>query len=143
MDNDGKILEISKENKGFITQKRPEFETFKSNVCHLVKDMGDFDFLIDVINSERIYDYLNRHWYREALYLLAMTDYLCRVNDIPLYEDYGELRSLRLTRIVYPAGILILCAAFGSEEPKERSIREAIHEFLRHNIVESDVRNIA
>ena len=122
---------------------RPTFEIFKSNTCHHVKDMGDIDFLIDVIKSDRIISYLVKRWYREALYLLAMVDYLCRENALPLHDDYEELRRLKLSEIVYPAGILILCAALKSDEPKEQSLREAIPEFLRHNIVESEVRNVA
>jgi transcriptional regulator with XRE-family HTH domain len=123
--------------------ERPAFEIFKSNVCHFVKDMGDLDFLINVIKSDTIYGYLAKRWDREALYLLAMVDYLYRENGLPPYEDYEELRSLKLSRIVYPAGILILSAALGSEAPKEQSLREAIPEFLRHNIVESEVRGVA
>ena len=124
-------------------QRRPAFEIFKSNVCHQVKDMGDIDFLIDVIKSDRVHGYMDKKWYREALYLLAMVDYLCRENDLPLHEGFEELRRLRLSEIVYPAGILILSAALKSEEPKEKSLREAIPEFMRHNIVESEVRNVA
>ena len=124
-------------------QRRPAFEIFKSNVCHQVRDMGDIDFLIDVIKSDRIYGYLNKQWYREALYLLAMMDYLCRENGLPPHEGFEELRLLKLSGIVYPAGVLILSAALKSEEPKEKSLREAIPEFLRHNIVESEVRNVA
>jgi transcriptional regulator with XRE-family HTH domain len=124
-------------------EHRPSFEIFKSNVCHYVKDMGDVDFLIDTIKSDRIYSYLEKRWYRESLYLLAMVDYLCRENAVPLHEDYAELRSLKLSEIVYPAAILILSAALKSDEPKEKSLREAIPEFLRHNIVESEVRNVA
>jgi hypothetical protein len=59
------------------------------------------------------------------------------------YADYEDLRALKLTETVYPAGVLILCAALGSDSPKEESLREAIPEFLRHNIVENGVRNIA
>ncbi len=124
-------------------ETRPAFETFKSNICHYVKDMGDIDFLIGVIKSDRIYGYLEKGWYRESLYLLAMTDYLCRENALPVFTDYEDLRPLRLTETVYPAGVLILCAALGSDEPKEQSLREAIPEFLRHNIVESGVHNVA
>ncbi len=124
-------------------EDRPAFEIFKSSICHYVKDMGDLDFLIDVIKSDAIYRYLEKRWDREALYLLAMVDYLYRENNLPLYEGYEELRSLKLTKIAYPAGVLILSAALGSEEPKEQSLREAIPEFLRHNIVESEVRNVA
>lgn len=122
---------------------RPDFEIFKSNICHRVKDIGDIDFLIDIIKSNSIYKYLSKRWYREALYLLAMTDYLCRENGLPLHEDYEELRGLKLSEIIYPAGVLVLCAALKSDGPKEKSLREAIPEFLRHNIVESEVRNIA
>jgi len=122
---------------------RPAFEIFKSNVCHSVKDMGDIDFILDVIKTDRIINYLEMRWNREALYLLAMVDYLCRENDLPLQESYNNLRSIKLSGVVYPAGILVLCAALNSDEPKEESLRKAIPEFLRHNIVESEVRDIA
>ena len=122
---------------------RPAFEIFKSNVCHSVNDKGDINFLADVIKSDIIFRYLDMHWYREALYMLAMTDYLCRENNLPLCEVYNDLRYIKLSDTIYPAGILILCAALKSEEPKEKSLREAIPEFLRHNIVENEVRNVA
>jgi transcriptional regulator with XRE-family HTH domain len=124
-------------------ERRPSFEIFKSNVCHCVKDMGDIDFLIDVIKSDRIIGYLDKRWHREALYLLAMADYLCRENALPLHGDYEELRRLKLSERLYPTDILVLCAALNSDEPKEKSLRESIPEFLRHNIVESEVRNVA
>ena len=123
--------------------KRLSFEIFKSNICHYVKDMGDIDFLINTIKTDKIYKYLVKQWYREALYLLGMVDYLCRENDVPLLEDYNELRRVKLNKMLYPAGIIILCAVLGNEEPKAKSLQEAIPEFLRHNIVESEVRNIA
>ena len=120
--------------------KRPAFEIYKSNVCHLVKDMGDINFLLDVIKTGKIFNFLDKRWYREALYLLAMVDYLCRVNSLPLYEDYEELRRLKLSKLIYPSGVLTKSASLKSDEPKEKSLREAIPEFLRHNIVESEVR---
>jgi transcriptional regulator with XRE-family HTH domain len=124
-------------------EHRPAFETFKSNVCHSVKDMGDIAFLIDVTESDSIFSCLEKRWYREGLYLLGMVDYLCRENNLPLDERYAELRRAKLSEILYPAGVLIMCAALGSDAPKEQSFREAIPEFLRHNIVEAEVRNVA
>jgi len=139
-----KTLDVSVESLlSEFMEYRPAFEVFKSNICHSVKDMGDIDFLLDVIKSDRILSYLNMRWYREALYLLAMVDFLCRENGLPLHEDYAEIRRLRLSDLIYPSGVLILCAALRSDEPKEKSLREAIPEFLRHNIVESEVRNVA
>ena len=122
---------------------RPAFETFKSNICHYVKDMGDIEFLIDVIKSDLIYYYIDKKWYLEALYLLGMVDYLCRENNMPLPENYKKLRNLKLSAPIFPTGIVILCSVLKSEEPKEKILKEAIPEFLRHNIVENEVRNVA
>jgi len=139
-----KALNVSMESLlSEALEYRPDFEIFKSDTCHSVKGMGDIGFLMDVIKSGRIIRYLDMRWYREALYLLAMVDYLCRENGLPLHGDYAELRCMKLSEVVYPAGILILCAALKSDEPKEKSLRDAIPEFLRHNIVESEVRNVA
>ena len=35
-------------------ERRSSFEVFKSNVCHLVKDMGDINFLIQTLESDEI-----------------------------------------------------------------------------------------
>jgi len=52
------------------------------------------------------------------------------------------LRRAKLTEVIYPAGVLTLCAAAGSDAWKERSRAEAIPEFMRFNIVEAEVRNV-
>ena len=68
----------------FEVAYRSNFEIFKSNVCHIVKDKGDIDFIVDVLRESEIRMYWNRKWYPESFYLLAMVDYLCRENDLPL-----------------------------------------------------------
>ena len=123
-------------------ENRPAFETFKSNVCHMVKDKGDLDFLIETLETGKIRELYEKEWYAESLYLLAMADYLSRENDFPLCAEYEDIRRAKLQRTIYPAGILAMCAAFKSDEPKSKSLSEAIPEFLRHNIVEAEVRNV-
>ena len=121
---------------------RSSFETFKSNTCHHVKDMGDVDFILDVLESDEIRALYDRKWYPEALYLLAMLDYLSRVNDIPICTRYDDIRKRRLRKPIYPAGVLVTCEALRSDEPLRRAERAAIPEFLRFNIIESEVRDI-
>ena len=121
---------------------RPSFETFKSNVCHAVKDMGDLEFLINTLETGEIHKLYEREWYAECLYLLAMTDYLSRLSGFPPCAEYDDIRRTKLKRTVFPAGVLAMCAAYKSDEPKSESLREAIPEFLRHNIVEAEVRNV-
>ena len=57
---------------------RQNFDTFKSNVCHRVHDVGDLDFIIETLESDKIRKLYQRGWYPESLYLLAMVDYLSR-----------------------------------------------------------------
>ena len=124
------------------TEHRNEFEIYKSNICHMVKDIGDLSFIAQTLETDKIGKLWEKKWYTESLYLLAMIDYLCRENDLPICIEYAHMRGARLRETLYPAGIMTLCAAFNNDEPKEESLHEAIPEFLRFNIVESEVRNV-
>ena len=91
--------------------KRSSFELFKSSVCHRLKEMGDPDFIMDVLKSREIRTYYDRGWYPESLYLLAMLDYVSRLNGVPLCSEYDDLRICRLEKPLYPAGVLAISAA--------------------------------
>ena len=121
---------------------RSSFEIFKSNTCHHVKDMGDLDFIVVVLESDEIRKLYNKHWYPEALYLLAMLDYLSRINEIPLCSKYNDLRMRKLEKPIYPVGVLLNSEVLKSDEPLRIAEKEAIPEFRRFNIIESDVRNV-
>ena len=121
---------------------RSSFETFKSNVCHMVKDMGDIEFLIDTVEANKIRQYYQKRWYPESLYLLAMVDYLSRENGLPVCSEYNDLRMASLNETLYPAGIHVMCSALKSDTPKKESWDAAIPEFKRFNIVENEVRNV-
>ena len=123
-------------------EKRCSFELFKSNVCHWLKEEGDIDFLIQVLESDLIRKYYNRKWYLESFYLLGMFDYICRINDAPICIEYDDLRRQRMQEIIYPAGVLLTARVLGDESIKEQALKEAIPEILRFNIVESDIRNV-
>lgn len=123
-------------------EKRCSFELFKSNVCHWLKEEGDIDFLIQVLESDLIRKYYNRKWYLESFYLLGMFDYICRINDAPICSEYDDLRRQRMQEIIYPAGVLLTARVLEDESIKEQALKEAIPEILRFNIVESDIRNV-
>ena len=123
-------------------RRRPSFDVFKSNTCHQVKDMGDIPFIIQLLKTNHIRELYEKKWYPEALYLLAMLDYLSRENQVPICKNYNDIRNSKLQRLVYPSSVVILCKTMKSNAPKEECIRMAIPEFLRFNIVESEVRNV-
>ncbi len=124
-------------------ETRSSFETFRSNTCHHVKDMGDVDFMLDLLETDEIRTLYEKQWYPEALYLLAMLDYLSRENNIPICTKYDDIRARKLSRPVYPAGVLMTSEVLKTDEPKRRAEREAIPEFKRFNIMESGVRDVA
>ena len=123
-------------------ESRAEFEIFKSNICHEVKNMGDIDFIINVLKSGEIRRLYQKQWYPESLYLLAMVDYLSRENGLPLCMHYGDIRKARLAEPVFPSSVIAISAVSNSEKPKTDSLNAAIPEFMRFNIVESEVRNV-
>ena len=123
-------------------KKRGDFEIYKSNICHALKELGDIEFLIRELTIDDITKYWEKKWYLESLYLLAMVDYVSRVNNIPLCNKYDTLRQAKLSEMVFSRGIHTTCLITKSDKPKKDAIKQAIPEFLRHNIVEADVRNV-
>lgn len=142
-----KVLGVSvdfllENNKERSADYRCSFEIFKSNTCHHVKDLGDIDFIIETLETDEIRKLYNRQWYREALYLLAMVDYLSRLNSLPICTNYNDLRCKKLEKPYFPASVAVSYAATGDERIKSEAVANAIPEFLRFNIVESEVRNV-
>jgi len=138
-----KVLDVSMEVLiSDSLKKRSSFENFKSTICHMINDMTDIDFLIHILESDEIRRLYDLQWYPECLYLLAMVDYLSRINNFPLCDEYNDLRNARLEKIIYPLGILTMSIICKTDEYKTQSLKTAIPEFLRHNIVESEIRNV-
>ena len=52
------------------------------------------------LESDEIRRLYNKQWYPEALYLLAMVDYLSRENGVPLCTKYSDIRNCKLKRCV-------------------------------------------
>lgn len=123
-------------------KERSNFELFKSNMCHRLKEMGDIDFIINTLENQEIRLYYERRWYPESLYLLAMLDYVSRINGVPVCDSYDDIRKCRLEQTLYPSGVIALCAASGNDSAKKKAKMNAIPEFMRFNIVENEVRNV-
>lgn len=122
--------------------ERTSFETFKSNVCHYVKSVGELAFIKELLCSQKVQELYQKEWYAECLYLVAMMDYLSRKNGIPLYNGFDQIRTRRLEKIVYPSSILMRYLVSKDESILKESFENAIPEFKRFNIVENEVENV-
>ena len=73
-----------------------------------------------------------------SLYLTALVDYLCRINNIPCLDELEPGRHFRLAEPVYPASLM---AYVDNSEALKRAVNSvenrAIPEFLRANIYET------
>ena len=122
---------------------RSSFENFKSTVCHRVKTLGDIEFIRDTLVSHDVRKYYDRKWYPESFYLLAMLDYISRINDIPLCNEYDDLRCQKLEKPLYPAGVRAMSAATRNDQALKSAEQTAIPEFFRFNIIENEIRDVA
>ena len=122
--------------------KRTSFENFKSSICHRVKELGDIDFIVNTLESQEIREYFDRKWFPESLYLLAMLDYISRENDIPICDEYDDLRTCKLDVPIYPSSLRAMAKVSNSDEVLEEAYVTAIPEFKRFNIIENEVRNV-
>lgn len=123
-------------------EKRCSFELFKSNVCHQLKELGDIDFIIITLEKNKIREYYDRRWYPESFYLLAMLDYISRINKVPLCEEYSDLRQQSLREVLYPSSVIAAAVMTDSDNLKRKAKAAAIPEFMRFNIVECEVRDV-
>lgn len=120
-----------------------EFETFKSNIKHLIKDKGDVSFLIETYLNDDIRKYWKNYQRAKALYLLSTVDYLSRINDLPIAEDYNDLRNYVLTKVLLPEDLRLNKILTNNIDIEKNALEESIPEFARFNIVERDLRDVA
>ena len=119
-----------------------DFETFRSNVKHMVKEKGDYLFIIETLMSDEIEKYWNSFQKAKALYLLATIDYLSRINNLPISEEYDEIRQYSFSQTIKPIDILLL-EKINRKVAKENYEKNIIPEFARFNILESNIRDVA
>ncbi len=121
---------------------RMPFEEFKSEICHKYKTLGDINFIKYVLQNDIITNYYRKTWNEETLYSLAILDYVSKINNIPLAKDYNYLRSKKLKNKIFPRDINLLTKFNGKTQYKKSILKNAIPEFLKYNIVETNINNV-
>lgn len=126
-----------------IQEDKFDFDLFRSEICQYVKRVNDLNFIKDVLSSNNIRKYYQAKQYHQAFYLLAMIDYLSRLHNLPLCKDYDDIRKMKLSKTIYPKSLLLESKITNNKSLLQKAKENAIPEFIRFNIVENEIRNVA
>ena len=74
----------------------------QKNFIKINLNKNDF---IETLKTDEVRRLYERRWCREAMYLVAMIDYLSRTNDVPLCTNYNDIRSQKLEKLYFSAGV--------------------------------------
>lgn len=129
-------LDLSVEDLTYLCDSRYSYTVFKSEQCHLVHRLGEIEYCLDVLKGRKIDYYWNLCCYAEAMYLVAMIDYLSHRNNIPICTNYNYIRNCKLEEKNYPIDTLIQHELTHDDAVLEDAEKKGIPEFLRFNIVE-------
>lgn len=118
-----------------------KFDLFKSNLCQELKYKDDKVFVDKYVSNNEIRELIKNKCTFEAIYLLAMIDYVCHRNNWPVINDYDDLRHKSFKKLIVPESLIIL---MNYHMKNYTSIRkEVIPEFLSHNIAEAYIDDVA
>ena len=114
----------------------PNFEIFKSNMCHQLKSLGDFEFMKELLTTSIVEDYWNNQQILEALYLVCMFDTLCEKYHMKTHKKFSAVRSHKITPPVYPLDVRM------GLDSKEGCEKVALPIFKEHGIMEVDIYSV-
>ena len=118
-----------------------DFDLFKSNTLQFLKTMDEVSFIARIVKSEQIEQYFSRRKYLEALYLLSLVDYLSSKNKIPPLNKFNDIRECKCKKIYISKSLYILLSM--KQITVTSIFKDALKEFLKHNIVEAEIENVA
>lgn len=122
--------------------RRCSFECFRTSVLRRIREIGDYAFILEMLDSDRIRRFYELGWYPESLYLLAMLDCQCRFHKTGIEPRYDDLRALSLSSPLYPLRLIAETEACGTESLREKALRDSIPEFRRFNIIETEEHHV-
>lgn len=120
------------------------YDEFRSDICHLLKSMGDQEFVKIVYREKWIYLCILDKKDVFAIYLLCMCDYLSRIHGQPYNEEYEILRQKKLPEPLYTRDLYLLKKIDETlcKETMRKQEKNAYPEFKRNNIMEGGIRDV-
>ena len=116
------------------------FDLFKSNVLHELKELGDLKFIEKHLSSSSVTNLYKEKYLLEAIYLLSLIDYLSKIYNLPLSKEYETIRHYKLNKLFVSKSSYLLLKS--KVTTLTRLFNESLIEFTKHNLLENDIRNV-
>ena len=133
-----------------ILEKRLSFDIFKSEIRHIYKSLGTYNFINEIITNNWVELFWEKKWFPESFYTLAMLDYLSDINEVPYYSKYDVYRQLKLSEPIFPTDI-IYTKKLNSNNNSQDIFQEIIKQckedkcgkyFYKYNIIERSITDV-
>ena len=131
---------LSYDNLSLIAYNE-NFDLFKSDTLQRLKNSDEQSFIDEIIQKDTISFYLHNKKKLEALYLLSLVDYLMSKNKQPLLKKYDSLRDYKLDKLYVSKSLYLLLAM--KVITITEIYKESIKEFLKRNIAEANIYDVA
>ena len=118
-----------------------DFELFKSEICQSIKKMDPETAIDEIIASGEIDNLYNNGKYAKALYLVALVNYLS--NKYNLNKEITRFDGVKLKNMKYPRGAVMMLKLSNDATYQEKLLKNAEPEFLKFNICEGEIENVA
>lgn len=118
-------------------------DLFRSEISHMRKQYSDKEFVTILLKYDFITHYWEKQWYYQALYILALLDYLSDKHHVSYLQKYEYYRSQKLKYCIYPAGITM----WNKLNPQLDLLTKTLEKckssfysqyFLKYNIIEPE-----
>lgn len=120
-----------------------DYTNYTSEMCHMLKRMGDLSFVQNILDLVDIDVLLQSNRKKHALYTVAMIDYISKENNLPIKTELSKYRNMKMDTLSFTKGVETYTRIVKKNDMKEKALTTAIDEFLVYNIVESSVRNVS
>lgn len=112
----------------------------------MYKQEGTYAFIEKVIKSDLIRVLWNKKEEVNALYTLAMVDYISHINNVPYYAGYNDLRQYKIEETVYPSEVIMLDKLYKTDKYTKKAYEECKNDpcgkfFIRYNLIERSITN--
>lgn len=135
-------------NYEYLFSDKRDTDWFRSEVCHLLKNKGDKEFLRIVLHHHMIEQFWQKKKYFQCLYLVSMVDCISFDHNVPEFKDLDFYRKQKMSELIYPISVIMLDKLNPEEYIKTHIFKECEQSvygriFLRHNIIERSIRDVA